>query len=187
MSAQTTYTKTHAAAYEGLIADLEPKEVVSKVAEGSDIGFGLVVSRGTSDNEATLGGSAPVGVSVRSLDREGAVTTGAIDYDQYSTMAVMRSGYCWVTVADTGSPGAVLNYNTTTGAIGVGVPGAGEAVLPGTLESTVASGGDLGLVRLNLVPANATSLQGVAVSSTAPTNGQTLTFNSTNNQWEPTT
>lgn len=187
MSAQTTYTVLHDAAYAGLIADLEPKEVVSKVAEGGDIGFGLVVSRGTSDNEATKGGSAAIGVTVRSLDREGAVTTGAVDYDQYSTMAVMKSGYCWAVIADTGVPGAVLNYNTTTGAIGTGVPGAGEKVLPGTLESTVSSGGDLGLIKVELTPANATSLQGVAVSSTAPTNGQTLTFNSTTNQWEPTT
>ena len=187
MSAQTSYSRTHNAAYEGMIADLEPKEVLSKAAEGSDIGFGLVVSRGTADTEATLGGSAPIGVSLRSLDREGAVNTGAIDYTETETMAVMRSGYCWVTVADTGSPGDLLNYNTTTGAIGVGTPAAGEAVLPGTLETTVSSGGTLGLIRVNLVPADATSLQGVAVSSTAPTNGQTLTFNSTNNQWEPTT
>jgi len=187
MSAQTTYTKLHNAAYAGLIADLEPKEVVSKHAEGGDIGFGLAVSRGTADDQATKGGSAVLGVTVRSLDREGAVTTGAVDYDQYSTMAVMRAGYCWVNVQDTGSPGAALNYNTTTGLIGVGDPGAGELVFPGTLESTVASGGDLGLIRVQDSAHDAVSLQGVPVSATAPTNGQTLTYNSTSGEWEPTT
>ena len=34
---------------------------------------------------------------------------------------------------------------------------------------------------------DATSIQGVAVSSTAPTNGQALVFNGTTQQWEPTT
>ena len=30
-------------------------------------------------------------------------------------------------------------------------------------------------------------IQGISVSSTAPTNGQALKYNSTSNQWEPTT
>lgn len=34
---------------------------------------------------------------------------------------------------------------------------------------------------------NATSIQGVAVSATAPSPGQVLEYNSTNNDWEPTT
>jgi hypothetical protein len=187
MSAQTTYTTNTGSAYAGQLADLEPKEVVSRLAESGDIGFGLAVSRGTADDQATLGGSAFLGVTLRSLDREGTVLTGAVDYDQYSAMAVLRSGYCWVTVADTGSPGAKLNYNTTTGAIGVGAPGAGEAEFPGTLETTVASGGTLGLIRVHAEVHDAVALQGFGISTTDPTDGQTLTYVAATGLWTPTT
>lgn len=148
MSAQTTYSATMAVAYEGMLADLEPKEVVSKVAEGSAIGFGLAVNQGTSDNEAELGGTAVIGITVRSLDRES--SPSVVQYAQYETMAVLKRGYIWVAIENTGAPGDVLYSDDTTGAIGTGAPGAGQTALSGTLESTVASAGDLGLIRVTL-------------------------------------
>jgi hypothetical protein len=150
MSAQTTYVRNMPVAYAGLIADLEPAEIISKVAEGSAIGFGKTVSRGTSDDQATLGGTALIGITVRSLDREGAASTGAIDYDDESTMAVVRKGYIWAVITETGVPGNQLNSVNATGAIGVGAAVAGETDMVGaTLESTVVSAGDLGIVRVD--------------------------------------
>lgn len=148
MSVQTSYERDMPIAYAGQIADMQPRQVTSKLAESTDIGFGLVVSRGTADNQAILGGSAPIGISLRDLAHEGVQGSGVIDYKETEAMAVMEEGWCYVAISNTGSPGDALKYNTTTGVLGAGAPGGGEAVLPGTLESTVSTGGDIGLVRI---------------------------------------
>jgi hypothetical protein len=149
MSAQTTYSSTIDAAYAGLVADLEPKEVVSKACESATIGFGLAVNQGTADEQAVLGGTSVIGITVRSLDREG--TSTAVQYSQYEAMGVLREGYIWVEIENTGSPGDALYTDDVTGEIGAGAPGAGETALPNsTLETTVSSAGDLGLIRVKL-------------------------------------
>lgn len=125
--------------YAGELADLNPARTLSRAAEGGAIGFGLVVSRGTNDDQAVLGGDpkvTPLGVTVRSLDREGEHLTGAVEYKETETMAVLQNGSIYAVVEVGGNPGDVLKYNTTTGAVGVGIPGEGEAELPGSLEST---------------------------------------------------
>jgi len=131
-----TYQTNMVIGYAGGLADLNPARMISRAAEGGAIGFGLVVSRGTNDDQAVLGGAVPLGVTVRSLDREGERLTGAIEYAETETMAILQSGSIYAAVAVGGSPGDVLNYNTTTGVIGIGAPGEGEAELPGVLEST---------------------------------------------------
>lgn len=134
-----TYSINMALGYAGELADLNPARTISRAAEGGAIGFGLVVSRGTNDDQAVLGGDpkvTPLGVTVRSLDREGERLTGAIDYKETETMAILQDGTIYAKVGIGGSPGDALFYNTTTGAIGVGIAGEGEATLPGTLEST---------------------------------------------------
>ena len=145
---QTAYSLNAAAALPGMIADIEPHEIVSKKAEGA-FGFGLVVVRGTADDQVKLNGTVQFGVSVRDLARENN-SSGNTQYEDNDVAAVMKKGYIWVEVADTGSPGDALNFVNATGVIGVGAAGAGETDLTGwTLESTVASGGDLGLIRVN--------------------------------------
>jgi len=148
MSAQITYERNMPIAYAGQLADIHPRIVTSKLAEGGDIAFGLVVSRGTADNQATLGGTAPIGVTVRDLAHEGVQGTGAIDYKETEAMAVMEDGWLYAAIADTGSPGDLLKYTNATGVIGTGAAGAGETKLPGTLESTITTGGDIGLIHI---------------------------------------
>jgi len=144
---QTSYSLNAPAALPGLVADIGPHEIVSKKAEGA-FGFGLVVCRGTADDQAKINDTDYIGISVRDLARENNAS-GDTAYVDEDVAAVMRKGYIWCVIADTGSPGAVLNFVNATGAIGVGAAGAGETDLTGwTLESTVASGGDLGLVRI---------------------------------------
>ena len=153
MSAQTTYATSISDAYAGLVVqqDSDCTQIVSKTAYGSVINFGVVVSR-SGDAKATLGGSGTgIGVTIRSLDREGTKLTGAIQYAVGDSMAVLRKGYIWVVIAKTGVPGNALYYVNSTGLISVGTAGGGQTDLTGcTLETTVATNGDLGLIRVDL-------------------------------------
>jgi hypothetical protein len=126
----------------GLIAyDFGQADIISRLAEGS-IEFGRVVSRGTDpDNQVVPGGSSPFGITVRDVARE-VNSSGDAVYDDEDVAAVMKRGPIWIKSADAGVPGDRLNYNTTTGAIGVGAPGAGEKSIPGArLETTVVQNG----------------------------------------------
>jgi hypothetical protein len=147
---QLSYSQNMANGLPGQIAhDFGQKDVVSRLAEGA-IAPGIVVSRGTDpDNQVVPGGDAAAwGLSVRDPARE-VDASGDPTYDDTDTVAVMRKGYMWVTVADAGVPGDALNYVDATGAIGVGAPEAGETALTEvTLETTVGAGG-LAVVRAN--------------------------------------
>ena len=146
---QTSYSLNAPAALPGLISDIGPHEIVSKKAEGT-IPFGYAVSRGTdADNQVAAGGTAPIGVAVRDLHRE-ISDAGNTEYVDLETAAIMRKGYIWVTIAaTTGVPGATLYSVDATGAIEIGTAGAGQTQLTGwSLENTVASAGDLGLIRV---------------------------------------
>lgn len=148
MAVQTAVAFNPGIAYNGQVAHTHsPSDVVSKVAEASALTPGVVVSRGTSDNQVILGGDGTgIGVVVRDLNFEGALADNALSYPDESVVPVMRYGYIYVEIQNTGVPGAALKYNDTTGLISTGAAGAGETVLPGSLESTVASNGDIGLI-----------------------------------------
>jgi hypothetical protein len=138
-------------AYAGLIGDLQYAEVVSKLCEtAAGVGFGFTVSRGTSDDQAVLGGTSLIGVTVRSLDREGAATTAAVKYNQNEAMGVIKKGYVWINLVNTGSAGAAIYSVDADGTIAAGTAGAGQTQIPNaTLETTVASAGDLALIRVD--------------------------------------
>jgi len=145
---QTSYTTTMLGAYPGLIADVQyDNHVESKLVQTAAITPGIIVSRGTADNQVVKGGSVPIGVSVRDLAHENN-TSDVLSYAVAEAIGVITSGYVWVTIANTGAPGDAICYNTTTGAISAGEAGSGQLQLRGTLESTVSSGGDLGKIKL---------------------------------------
>ena len=142
MGLNTSYSAC-AAASAGMLAFLDtPYVTVSRAVEtAAGIGFGKVVSRGTDhQTQVALGGASPFGIAFRSHEY-GNDSTDDEDYDQYDAIPVFRSGYIWATIADTANAGALLNYNTTTGAIGAGAAGAGEALLPGELVTDSTAGG----------------------------------------------
>jgi hypothetical protein len=150
MAVQTTYSTNMAAAFEGQIADMYPNEIVSRRVEtAAGIAPGRVVSRGTNDNQVTIGGDATgFGITVRDLANEGAYSTNELSYAQYDVCPVLRKGYCYVDLQNTGAKGATLFYNDTTGLISAGTAGAGETQLDGcTLEQAVASAG-IALIRV---------------------------------------
>lgn len=70
---------------------------------------------------------------------------------------------------------APLSYNNTTGVFSLGYD-----------NTTIKVNGTNQLYAANTTALwNANQLQGRAISATAPTNGQVLTWNNTNNDWEP--
>ena len=150
MSAQTSYSLTQPVAYAGLIYALHPHQIDSRAVEtAAGIGFGLAVSRGTDlEKQCVLGGTAFLGITVRSLDREADDAAGAIEYSQYETAAIMRQGYIWATLPAGGNPGDAILYNNTTGVLDVGTAGAGETQLDGATLETVTAAGELGVIRL---------------------------------------
>ena len=120
------------------------------VETAAGIGPGLVVSRGTADNQVTLGGDATgIGITVRSIAKE-TESDGSVLFAQKEAVGVNRNGTMWVTLAGTGSPGAAIYYIDATGALGIGTAAAGQTQIPNAeLETTVASTGTLGKIRFN--------------------------------------
>ncbi len=149
MSVQTSYGNVAAGAH-GQIYDIGPRDVVSGIIEeAAGIEFGLAVSRGTNDGQVTLGGSALLGFTVRDLAREGVQGSGVVLFKDEETAPIMRKGYMLLTCPSGCTPGQPVNYNTTTGIVDQGAPGAGElAIANATWESTIAAGG-LAVIRIN--------------------------------------
>lgn len=150
MTAQTSYAINQGIAYAGQLFALGDQDIVSRDVESTTIEFGLAVSRGTdADKQAVLGGAAFLGISVRSLEREGAASTGETSYSQGETAGILRKGYIWA-ICPTGCvPGDQVNYNTTTGALDSGAAGAGETDIAGATWETTTAAGQLGVVRLD--------------------------------------
>lgn len=151
MVAQTSYDINIPEAYAGLVFAQHPHDIDSRDVETvAGIDFGVAVSRGTdADKQILLGGDAAFfGITIRSLDREGAANTGAIKYDETETAGVLRRGYIWV-VCPTGCvPGDAALYNDTTGIIDSGTAGAGETQLDDAQFETTAAAGELAVLKL---------------------------------------
>lgn len=98
MSVQTTYGDLPNG-FAGQLADMNPKEVVSKVAEGA-IGYGYPVVRGTSENQGkvpTATGGKFLGICVYTLGGYSS-TDGISKVNDTEIASIARRGYVWVTV-----------------------------------------------------------------------------------------
>ena len=150
MSAQTSYDINTKARIHGSLSDLRDNEIVSRLAEGGDIGFGLVVTLGTDkEKQAVIGGAAPYGITVRDLslqyDQVGQTELKYVDEDP---MSLIRRGAINLACAEGCTPDSAVKYNTTTGVIGAGAPGGGEAALAGCKWDSVTAAGEVGVLRL---------------------------------------
>lgn len=152
MSAQTSYSINQPVAYAGLIYAQAPHDIFSLAVEPAvGIGFGVAVARGTdADKQCDFAGSADfIGITVRSLDREGVANTGAIKYSEKETAAVMREGYVWAVCPAGCNPGDTVKYTDGTGVLDAGAAGAGETQLNGAQWETTAAAGGLAVIRLS--------------------------------------
>lgn len=155
MSVQTSYAINTDQAYAGQVVNLAPHDIISRSVETvAGIAFGVVVSRGTdADNQCLIGGTSSIlGVSVRALDIEGAINTGAIQYDENETAAIMRDGYIYA-VCPTGCvPGDAVNFVEATGILDSGAPvGVGETGLDDCFWDSTTAAGEIGILRVKNV------------------------------------
>jgi hypothetical protein len=128
---QLTYLARPNEAYEGQPEDMNPKDKVTKRCEtAAGIGFGLAVSYGTGDEDAVLGGTNPVGITIRDWQSEEG------KYEQNDEMSVLTKGRIYVKIATAQAAGAALKYVQATGVLDAGAPIAGETAIPGKLERT---------------------------------------------------
>lgn len=159
MSAQTSYSIKQAKAYAGLVFAQAPHDIVSRDVETTaGIAFGVAVSRGTDlERQIVLGGTKFTGITIRSLDKEGAANTGAIKWNQKESAGIIRNGYIWAVCPTGCNPGDAVKYDNTTGIIDSGSAGAGETALDGAQWETVATAGELAVIRLGSLDTTAGS------------------------------
>lgn len=152
MSAQTSYSIKQPLAYAGLIYAQAPHDVVSRMVETvAGIGFGVAVSRGTNkERQIVAGGSDFLGVTIRSLEKEGAANTGDIQWNEKEAAGVLRSGYIWVVCPAGCNPGDAVKYTNATGVIDAGAAGAGETAIANAKWETVAAAGELAVIRIGV-------------------------------------
>lgn len=137
MTRNTTYTDPVRGAG-GLVADDNPTVTISRAVEtAAGVTFGRMVSRGTDrDTQCVIGGATPLGIAVRTRDTE----SYAEKYLQYEDARILRSGFVYLTITTAANAGAALCYNSTTGVIDSGSPGAGEVAFGGQLMQDSAGG-----------------------------------------------
>lgn len=150
MSVQTTYSNM-GTAYAGQIADMNPREVISKVAEG-DIQYGFPAVRGTNESQVkapALTGGKFLGVVAYTLG--GYSSTNDVDQVSDTEVAnVIRAGYVWVKTEQAvvaGDP-VFFVHTTTVGNFRKDAnTNLADAITGATFE-TAGSAGDLVLIRL---------------------------------------
>lgn len=151
MSAQTSYSIKQPKAYAGLVYAQAPHDIVSRDVETvAGIGFGVAVSRGTDlERQVVAGGTAFLGITIRSLDKEGAANTGAIQWNEKEAAGILRDGYIWAVCPSGCNPGDPVNYVNATGVLDSGAAVAGETALDGAQWETVAAAGELAVIRID--------------------------------------
>lgn len=142
------YALTH---YPGQLEDRSLADVVSRVASGSDIGYGLgVIDIDIRSAKLPTGSEVSTGITVRETVRDNdAGTNPAPLYDQDDEMSVLRVGRIWVETVDGSAVGDDVYVVPATGAI-TNDPAAGTNIqLPNAAFKSAAGAAEIALVQLN--------------------------------------
>ena len=94
---QTTYLSNLGVAYEGMIANQEPNNLISREVQTAAIGFGKAVKQGTADRQvqaATAATDVVRGITVRTQSVDPASPNA---YPVNDTALVITDGVVWVT------------------------------------------------------------------------------------------
>ena len=115
--------------------------VTNRICEDASIDFGLAVFAGTTDEQAKVTGTVPLGIAMKDPANEMDASEDG-QYVQYGTMSIIDQDFVWVTTASTtGAYGAVVCANLTTGAITIGEEVVGTTKAIGWLAETVTAAG----------------------------------------------
>lgn len=111
---QTTYAATHARWVEGMVLDMEPNVIVTRLAEDVEgIGFGKVCVQGTADDQVVDSEATANFAGIAVLD----TTQPTGKYGQYSNVAVMKTGVIVVQASEAVAVGDPVYYTPATGVL----------------------------------------------------------------------
>lgn len=148
---QGGYQETIDQAVEGMIANTEPKNIISRELEtAAGVGFGRVVTRGGTDPDhgaqvPLVAAEEALGITVRDVTLP---QSSNDQYQQYDTIAILDRGVIWCTATgEAVAAGDGVVFNDTTGELRT-TAGAGWTALPGAIWESSAASGALAKVRL---------------------------------------
>ncbi|WP_404927147.1 DUF2190 domain-containing protein [Mesorhizobium sp. ORM16] len=111
---QTTYSAQHARWIEGMVLNMEPSDIVSRLCEDAEgIGFGKVAVQGTADNQVVDSEATVKFCGIAVLDS----TQPTGKYEQYATAAIMKKGVIVVQASVAVAVGDPVYYVPATGVL----------------------------------------------------------------------
>ncbi|WP_035198445.1 DUF2190 family protein [Agrobacterium tumefaciens] len=140
---QTNYTATHARWVEGMVLNMEPNVIVTRVAEDVEgIGFGKVGVQGTLDNQVVDSEATAKFTGIAVLD----TTQPTGKYEQYSNVALMKKGVIVVQASEAVAVGDPVYYTPATGVLSK--TSTSNTLIAGAQWDTSTSGAALAALRL---------------------------------------
>lgn len=140
---QTTYSATHARWVEGMVLNMEPNDIVTRLAEDVEgIGFGKVAVQGTADNQVVDSEATVKFCGIAVLD----TTRPTGKYEQYDNVAVMKKGVIVVQASVAVAVGDPVYYVPATGVL-TNVS-TSNTLIAGAQWDTSTSGAGLAALRL---------------------------------------
>lgn len=111
---QTTYSATHARWVEGMVLNMEPNDIITRIAEDAEgIAFGKVGVQGTADNQVVDSEATAKFVGIAVLD----ITRPTGKYEQYENVALMKKGVIVVQASEAVAVGDPVYYTPATGVL----------------------------------------------------------------------
>lgn len=142
---QTTYNAQHARWVEGMVLNMEPNVIVSRLCEDSEgIGFGKVAVQGTADNQVVDSEATVPFVGIAVLD----TTQPTGKYEQYATAAIMKKGVVVVSASVAVDVGDPVYYVPATGVLTNTDNSSANTQIVGAQWDTSTSGAGLAALRL---------------------------------------
>ncbi|MCZ7974369.1 DUF2190 family protein [Agrobacterium tumefaciens] len=140
---QTTYAATHARWVEGMIPNMEPNDIVTRIAEDVEgIGFGKVCVQGTLDNQVVDSEATVKFAGIAVLD----TTRPTGKYEQYDNVAVIKKGVIVVQASEAVAVGDPVYYTPATGVLSK--TATSNTLIAGAQWDTSTSGAGLAVLRL---------------------------------------
>ena len=140
---QSTYAAQHARWVEGMVLNMEPHVVVSRIAEDVEgIGFGKVAVLGDADNTVTDSEASKKFEGIATLD----ITRPTGKYEQYDNVAVMKRGVVVVQASVAVAKGDAVYFVPGTGVLTNSA--SGNTLIANASWDTSTSGAGLAALRL---------------------------------------
>lgn len=137
--------------FDGQIEDRGHADVVSRIASGGDIGYGLgVIDNGQRSAAIPTGSEVSTGITVRETVRDNAAGDNpTVVYPEGHAMSVIRVGRVWATTVDGAAVGDDVYVVPDTGELTNEAGATPNIQLPNAAWKSAAGAGERALVQLN--------------------------------------